>query len=180
MDNVSEWSEFSLVPQTEQALEERLLSNINSVCVTYICRFSVLSEKFIERLLALTTGVLNKESTEEEIQMLTDFMVDKLTNQERDRKKKINIWTMVKDDKGIMVRTYKSFNESNLSDRLDWTYIARFQALSNDFIKKYAKHLEYKDLYANPKLDRKFVVDFAPNLKGYVKKTNKDDLDEDV
>lgn len=175
----NDWSEFSLTPQTEQALEERMLKSIDSVCVTYICRFSSLSDRFIERMLALTTGVLNPKSSEEEIQQLTDFMVNKLTNKDRDKKQTISILTIKKDD-GKEIEEVETYTESRLNDRIDWAYIARFQALSNDFIMKFADYLDYKNLSANEKVDHNFVVGYAPNLKGYSQKlSEKSDESED-
>ena len=175
----NDWAEFSLTPQTEQVLEERMLKSIDSVCVTYICRFSALSDRFIERMLALTTGVLNPKSSEEEIQKLTDFMVNKLTNKDRDKKQTISIFT-IKNDDGKEIEEVETYTESGLSDRIDWAYIARFQALSNDFIMKFADYLDYKNLSANEKVDHNFVVGYAPNLKGYSQKlTEKSDESED-
>ena len=166
----SDWAEFSLTPQKEQDIEDRLLSNWSSVCVTYICRYSSLSDKFIERLLALTTGILNAQNSEDEIQSLTDFMVNKLISKDEDKNRTIELISYEKDERGISKAEPVIYTESDLNDRLDWVYIARFQALSNDFIMKFADYLDFKDLYANERVDNDFVLSYAPHLKGYNQK----------
>ena len=178
---VKSWSVFSLAPQTEEAIEKRMRANLDSVCVSYICRFSNLSCDFIERMLALTTGVITEASTEEEIQKLTAFMVNKLTNKERDKKAKITLRVPVVRDKNTtrIARAGEAgtlqdldFNEKQFSDRVDWVYIGRFQALSNEFIEKFSSQLDLRDLYANEKVDKAFVASIAKKFKGYNQKTS--------
>ena len=56
--NMKDWADFSLNPQTEDAIRERVLHDLetgdNTYCMTYICTFSKLSEDFIEELYQLT------------------------------------------------------------------------------------------------------------------------------
>jgi hypothetical protein len=55
---VEDWANFSLTPQTEDAIRERILhdnkTGQNTICITYICEYSKLSEEFIEELCELT------------------------------------------------------------------------------------------------------------------------------
>lgn len=169
MNRVDEvWSKFSMEPHTEEELEARMLENIDSLCVSYVCRFSKLSEKFIERMLALTTGVLNPSSSEDDIQRLVDFMVTKLTDKSKSKEyKNITLNTMLNVDKDVYLEKPVKFQKDVLNDRVDWVYIARYQELSNEFIMKYADYLDCRDLSANENVDLEFINSYAPNLKGY-------------
>lgn len=51
---VNDWASFSLNPRTEDEIRERLKEDKESVCLSYICENSVLSEEFIEELIKLT------------------------------------------------------------------------------------------------------------------------------
>lgn len=60
--DISEWINFSLTPHTEDKIREKILTDFNNVCFTYICGEQVLSEDFILELAALSTGLLDKEN----------------------------------------------------------------------------------------------------------------------
>jgi hypothetical protein len=60
-ENVKDWLEFSMHPQSEDAIRERLLKEIEEespgkyLCLSYVCKNSKLSEDFIEELIQLTS-----------------------------------------------------------------------------------------------------------------------------
>lgn len=178
--SIRDWLNFSTSPQEEELIEQMAIKDIDSLCYSFICRYSKLSENFIERLLALTTGVLNEKSTEEEISKLTDLMVKVKTSEDKSYNPEITLIskvTLVKDkakkkspDNMEVRYESRSYKVRNLPDRLDWVYISRFQQLSNNFLKKYAKYLSYRDLLANESLDHDFIVEYGEHFSGYSSK----------
>lgn len=56
---VEDWLNFSMTNHSEDEIRSRILNNIDSVCFTYICRYSRLSEKFIYELIGLSTGLFD-------------------------------------------------------------------------------------------------------------------------
>ena len=178
--SIRDWLNFSISPQEEETIERMAIKDIDSLCYSFICRYSKLSENFIERLLALTTGVLNEKSTDEEISKLTDLMVKVKTSEDKSYNPEITLTskvTLLKDktkkkspDNMEVKYESRSYKVRNLPDRLDWVYISRFQQLSNNFLKKYAKYLSYRDLLAYESLDHDFIVEYGEHFNGYSSK----------
>lgn len=60
---VHDWLSFSMNPQTEEDIRNRIKKEIENkdyckyICLSYVCRYSILSEAFIEELLTLTDRV---------------------------------------------------------------------------------------------------------------------------
>ena len=150
--SVKEWSEWSMQPHTEEEIEERIRRvGTDGVCTSFICRYSQMSCSFIERMLALTTGVIGVGTTEQSVQDLTAFMISKLIEPPHPNTE-IKL-TRYKDG----VELVESFKIEDLCDRLDWVYISRFQPLTEDFMLKYAKYLSIKDLKANDNISKSFI-----------------------
>ena len=56
---VEDWLNFSMSNHSESEIRSRILTNIDSICFTYVCRYSRLSEKFIYELIGLSTGLFD-------------------------------------------------------------------------------------------------------------------------
>ena len=82
---VEQWKEFSMKNQREDVIRDQILSDINSVCISYICRFSRLSEEFIDELIGLSTGLFNYTNYDLEQVLL----ISKLCIEEPERREKI-------------------------------------------------------------------------------------------
>jgi hypothetical protein len=60
VENVNDWYKFSTQPQSEEDIRDRIIKEIieNNIskylCLSYVCKYSKLSEDFIEELIYLT------------------------------------------------------------------------------------------------------------------------------
>ena len=123
--NVEDWLEFSINPRTEDEIRERVIAdkiagiNCNTVCLSYVCSFSKLSENFIEELSELTKVRVNKkgEITRDRLDWIAISMKQTLSEDFIERHK----------------------------DQVDWKLIFQFQKLSKEFKKKYKHKMEYAD-----------------------------------
>lgn len=146
ISGVHDWLEFSTNPQTEFDIKDRILDNIDSVCVTYICRYSKLNSEFIEELMVLSTGLFNHRSYTEKNQKLVKEILD------ISYKNLSPTGTFVKTDKYVNQEVLDQINELEsqldyivipkttvIRDRIDWYYILKYQKDNIDpwFIEKY-------------------------------------------
>ena len=117
--NMKDWADFSLNPQTEDAIRERVLHDLetgdNTYCMSYICTFSKLSEDFIEELYQLT-----------------------------------------RRRKGKSARIY--------DNKLDWVAISSKQKLSESFIERHAKDVDWKLIYQFQDLSDEFRIKHLDKL----------------
>ena len=117
--NMKDWADFSLNPQTEDAIRERVLHDLetgdNTYCMSYICTFSKLSEDFIEELYQLT-----------------------------------------RRRKGKSARIY--------DNKLDWVAISSKQKLSESFIERHAKDVDWKLIYLFQDLSDEFRIKHLDKL----------------
>lgn len=121
--NVKDWADFSLNPQTEDAIRERVLHDLetgeNTYCMTYICTFSILSEEFIEEIYQLTRRRKGGGTK------LYDNKLD---------------WIAISSKQKLS----EEFIERHTKD-VDWKLIYQFQDLSDEFRKKHIKNLAAAD-----------------------------------
>lgn len=139
---IQQWLNFSMKPRTEEEIELALKYNPDIVCVSYICKYSRLSEAFIEKLIVLTSGLLNKKNRTTQydaIKRLCDakYAGDKtakdiITIEENRRRAGQPAQTVYVDTLCTI---------ADVHDKIDWDYIATYQKLSDDFIRKYMKVL---------------------------------------
>lgn len=110
---VKDWAEFSLTPQTEENIRERILSDIetgeNTYCMSYILTVSNLSEDFIEELILLTRPKNSKNLYKNKID-----------------------WNIVSSKQKLS----EEFIERHEKE-VNWDLIYYFQDLSDEFKKKY-------------------------------------------
>lgn len=126
--DITEWRTFSLAPHTEDEIREKVLTDYNNVCFSYLCSHQELSEDFIIELAALSTGLLNKDNYSKYIDYL---------------KKAVMISAGI--EKGTydfdMLPAHCGLDPKNVTyrttDHLDWKAIAKYQILSQAFIDKY-------------------------------------------
>ena len=132
-EQVNEWLNFSINPRSEYEIREKILSDKfrdSDVCFTYICRFSKLSESFIEELEVLSTGFISYFN-------LDDF--DKV----KEALYKEEGVTVIKNRHGDNnPDKLLHINNSQINSRIDWYYIAKHQTLSPEFISKHFNKIE--------------------------------------
>lgn len=138
VSDVSEWSKFSRTTHTEEEIREKILTDFNNVCFSYLCSCQKLSEEFIPELAALSTGLLNKGNYDRYIDYL---------------KQAVMITEGVMDGTYDLSRLPRGRNITRINvasmttDRLDWKAIAENQTLSPEFRKKYYELLRPKKRY---------------------------------
>lgn len=118
-----EWVEWSLSPHTEREIRERVLENRDSVCYTYLCRNSKLSERFIIELAILS---LNEEITEDNYDEKMEELIP-IFNENYDNRldwKNISTYHKLSEE---FIEKYKPL--------LDGKAIGENQTLSEKFIK---------------------------------------------
>ena len=139
-----EWVTWSMTPHSEDEIREAVFNTPELICWTYVCRFSVLSEDFIEELIVLSTGLFDGESkdvyTEENINLIKDILFIEPTSERKDRQKKIasNVsWRLT--DTTIAEKIIKY--PAPVRSKVDWWQIAAYQDLSREFKIKYKKQV---------------------------------------
>lgn len=127
--NTLNWLNFSMHPQTEDAIRDRIMKEIEEedaskyVCISYVCRYSKLSEEFIEELDSLTS----------QMRKYTVFSKDKVPEGESQ-------WQLVNRN----------------SSRLDWRNICQYQKLSEDFIERHKNDVLWPIIFSHQDLSEEF------------------------
>ena len=136
----NKWHEWSMEPHTEEEIRDAYLNDPDNICTTYICRYSNLSENFIEELIYLSTGVFAYRPdlyTENNIAYLKKIMEIEPTTARSEYIKSINISNVPKKDKEFV--DHLKHYHANIRSKIDWWQIANHQLLSKDFKFKFAK-----------------------------------------
>lgn len=119
-DKVTDWYNFSTTPRTETEIKERVLRdkkyNEESCCISYICKFSKLSEEMIDWLDENTK--LPEKATREGIHSKVD-------------------WDYISSYQVLS----EEFIERHAAN-VNWTRIFQFQKLSDEFRSKHLKELK--------------------------------------
>ena len=134
------WVTWSTSPHSEDEIREAVFHTPELICWSYVCRFSTLSEEFIEELIVLSTGLFDGESedlyTEENINLIKDILFIEPTSARKERQSKIAsvvYWRLT--DTRIAKKIMKSSNP--IRSRVDWYQIAGFQDLTPEFKNKF-------------------------------------------
>jgi len=139
--DVSHWAEWSLTPHTEDEIREKVLTDYNNVCFTYVCCNSDMSADFIEEFMALSTGLLTKENYDEYYADVLKGVLINL-NIEEGSVYDLNIpIIMYRDHTGQLKRKE---GIDRLYNRLDWSALSQKKNLPIWFKLKYAKLLNIK------------------------------------
>lgn len=131
------WAEWSLAPHTEDEIREKILTDFDGVCFTYLCGTQVLSEDFIVELMALSTGLLNKENYRQYIKELEQAVLIAVGIENG----KIDYHKLPK----ISAAGSRDKKRQALIDRLDWEALFTKQALSPEFRTKFMPLTEKSD-----------------------------------
>lgn len=148
----NQWFEFSMNPQSEEDIRERAiydaLLKTNSICYSYICRFSQLSEKFIEEMMFITSGLFSFEYYD---QKHIDYVVDLIDKGFKFKPAQesyiYELAHKIRSTEGkgkpskdpVLQFVSKLLRTDNIiEDKLDWFYLLSYQNLSPAFIKKHS------------------------------------------
>ena len=163
---VRQWARWSMTPHTEDEIRQRYLTDFDLICTSYVCRYSRVSEKFIEEMLALSTGLLNLDTYDKNIDTLIKLEQDKLLKDDDSWMKyipKLKIPAVqaiyCKDGKWMSQADIASgMRATNIfNDKLDWQYIAAYQRLSAEFKEKYKAYLVDMELEYAEQITYKYM-----------------------
>lgn len=144
-NNTREWVRWSTTPHSEEEIRKAFFDNPNKICVSYVCRFSTLSEDFIRELIILSTGVFAKHEefyTEDNINAVKEIMEIESVKERLEYQKNIRQFYKGKADKKFLADIEKI--NSPLKDRIDWWQIANYQKLSDDFKDEFKDRFKIK------------------------------------
>lgn len=154
-NNIGDWYEFSTNPQPEEDIRRRAifdsLTKSNSICYSYLCRTSRLSEKFIEELMFISSNAFTLQFYDEKHIGIVVDLIDQNFKKKEDQTD--YIFQLIEAEKKRMKKEiedgkrkvasvdpflYHIFTmDSIIQDKLDWFYISKFQKLSGSFIEKH-------------------------------------------
>jgi hypothetical protein len=150
---MEKWEKFSMNPQTEEAIEHELLYNPDDVCVSYICRYSKLSEEFIEKMIVLTSGLIGPRNYKSDYDKVKELCEAKYSG---DTEKKVKLLVEARMNEVGRTLIEKECTGADVRDRVDWFYIAYYQKLSEPFMRKYLHVLPKQNLLATQVLTDEF------------------------
>ena len=133
------WATWSMKEHSEDELRNAILYNPEDVCISYICRYSTLSEEFIEELICLSTGVFGHRPdlyTAKNRETLKQIMFIEPTIARTAYVNDIDLKNVEPEDKAF-IKHLKSLS-GNIRSKIDWWQIANYQKLSDDFKKRFA------------------------------------------
>lgn len=118
-----EWAEWSMKSHTEEEIKERVLENRESVCYSYICKNSRLSEKFIIELAVISLdGSITKENYTERMNKLVPLFNEFYDNRLD--------WLAISTYQKLSIEFIDKYKPL-----LDGSSIVKNQSLTEEFIK---------------------------------------------
>ena len=134
------WVTWSMTPHSENEIREAVFNTPELICWSYVCRYSPLSEAFIEEALVLSTGLFDGVSgetySEQNKKLVRDILFIEPTRERANKQYE------------IVNKVYQSLKDKTIADRIlsrsmsiwarvDWYQIASFQDISPEFKKKF-------------------------------------------
>lgn len=159
-DRVDEWVSYSMTSHPFEELRNRVLTDVDSVCYTYLCRNNPMNEEEIIELSILSFGIIQKKYYEEDYPKV--------------RKAIDSIWGIVTSESEEYIDTFEIHNKSGtttiyktsiLKDRLDWFTILHYQPLSEEFVKKYRTLFKCKYSKASAEANLARQLGYDSNFK---------------
>lgn len=135
ISNVTNWATYFNTPRTEEEIRDKCLSDYNGVCFTYLCEKQKLREEFIPELMALSTGLLNKDNYPRYLEPVMKATLIIAGVEDGDIDFTPLPFASERGQKALL---------STLGDRLDWPALRRSQNFSREFRRKFASILDGK------------------------------------
>ena len=146
---IDDWSDFSLNSQKSDDIRRRVLLNISEridcCCVSYICRFSKLTESFIKELMFITSPFFSFDLYNEKYINITATFYSYIYNQknieefntylEKHNPDESYIDTLTK----LMLRYTRTDDIDLINNKIDWNNVIHYQQIRREFLKKYAQ-----------------------------------------
>lgn len=137
--NVTEWQSFSTNQESLDDIMFRLIAqekfDCNLICLSYICKFSILPEEFIDDMIFVTSGLFSFTKWD-------DAHVNNLVS------------CLEEDnfDKEDFHKLYPSADTKNVGEKIDWFEIHTNQNISDEFKKShwsfFERNVKCKYLYS--------------------------------
>lgn len=152
-DSVQRWVEWSMTPHTPEEIREKILTNPDEVCFTFLCRYSKMPVEFIEELFVLSSLWLNKSNYELHYEDIKKFMFAKYeVGENNDNIDVVTIkcteekWDKLKNkyssyDKIPLIT--KILQKTDVNEKIDWLYITTYQSLTKEFVLKFEKYVRW-------------------------------------
>lgn len=140
---LKDWLDFSLFPQSELEIRKRAVNDAlyktHSLCYSYVCRFSKLSEDFIEDLMFITSPFYEIDyDNKENRNFIVDLIDLDITTKSQLEKAIVKLSKFRSVDSRMLSKFHGNRKIKNVAaDRLDWFYLYKFQNLSEAFIMKH-------------------------------------------
>lgn len=153
-----EWATWSMMNHSEEELRNTYLNDPDKVCTTYICRYSTLSEDFIEELIVLSTGLFANRPdlyTESNREFLKKILFIESIAERSEYVRNIDLRKVNKENYDF-VKELKLF-KGNIRSKVDWWQIANYQNLSKEFKIKFAKKFNEARIRSDNEFARKSV-----------------------
>lgn len=135
ISNVTNWATYFNTPRTEEEIRDKCLSDYNGVCFTYLCEKQKLREEFIPELMALSTGLLNKDNYPRYLEPVMKATLIIAGVEDGDVDFIPLPFASERGQKALL---------NTLGDRLDWPALRRSQNFSREFRRKFAPILDGK------------------------------------
>ena len=135
ISNVTNWATYFNTPRTEEEIRDKCLSDYDNVCFTYLCEKQKLREEFIPELMALSTGLLNKDNYQRYLEPVMKATLIIAGVEDGDIDFTPIPFVSERGQKALL---------NTLGDRLDWPALRRSQNFSPEFRRKFASILDGK------------------------------------
>ena len=156
-DGNPHWVNWSCNPHTEDEIRETVLHDYNTVCFSYVCRYSTMSEDFIKELIVLSTGIFSGGNsvyyTENNIKLVRKILFVEPTTARLEYQRNLKKRDIGKADP-VFVEIVKQW-KIPLRTKVDWWQIANYQPnLSEKFIQEFEDKFRENGVRSNVELDR--------------------------
>ena len=160
-NKIIDWIEFSMNPRTEDEIREACLdpAQRDKVCISYICKCSIMSCKFIEELIVLSSYLFDKNSYNNEESRKIVLYILQSENLEEKWKRVKEVEEKYANDPiiGSLLERHKKqvgqkrvklnrrdtlLDEFDFRSKVDWYNILKCQSLEPWFVEKYKYFLE--------------------------------------
>lgn len=133
------WVTWSMEPHTEDEIRNAYLYTPELICTSYLCRYSKMSEKFIEEeLIILSTGVFSYNPdyyTKRNREFVKEILFIEPTSA---RPEVVNSYKKKRVSKEFL-SYLKENHKQNIRSKVDWWQIANYQVLSDEFKAKFER-----------------------------------------
>lgn len=130
---VEDWFHWSIIPHTKEEIIDKALHDYDSICFSYVCRYSTIPTDFLLEFMALSTNLLiDNKYYDKDLEKIIDVLLHK---QRYLKNGQVKIYL---SPESVGQGPRKVYVE-NINDKMDWFYLAQYQEhIPEDIITKYS------------------------------------------